>query len=247
MKNVLYAVIMLFMGVAQANAANVAYMSAPWEPWNVSSNVDGMNAAFGSGNWDRINFGAAYSAYGMLYVDGGADTSTDFFNWVGANQSALEAYVTGGGVLFLNAAGWSADGTHNMLFGSTLTEDDFSSFGYAVNPADPLFTGAGSSWEGSWFSHDSVGLAVGMTALITGDASQTILASGSFGSGFYMLGGQTSTYYHDSVGGSDPFQLRVNELLYAAGNMQNDVPEPASLALVAMGFLGLGFSRRRKA
>jgi PEP-CTERM motif len=236
-----------FMGCAQA--ANVAYMSGAGEPWGSSSNLNAMDSAFGSGQWDRVNFGAALTGYNFLYVDGGDYQGTSFYSWLDSNRAGLESFVTGGGRLFLNAATNGAAGTESMVFGATTREggNGYSSMGSAVNAADPLFTGAGTSWSGTYFAHNEIGLADGFTSFITGDHGQTIVAGGSFGSGYVMVGGQTNTDWHSAVAGSNPFQLRVNELNYAANIQVSAVPEPETYAMMLAG-LGLmgAVARRRK-
>lgn len=225
-------------------AANFAYMSENGsEPWSVNSNLDAMNAAFGVGNWDRINFGDSIAGYSFVYADGGDQAGTGFYSYVAANQSALESYVTGGGRLFLNAASNGHGGeVHSLVFGATTEEGSnggFSEFGYAVDPLHPLFAGAGPSWSGTWFAHNVI-VGGSFTPLITGDAGETIVAGGAFGSGYALLGGQTSIDFHSSVNGSDPVQLRLNELRYAAGV----VPEPKTYAMMLAGLGMLGFMAR---
>jgi len=231
---------------AASAASNYGYMSANGaEPWGTSTNIQAMDAAFGAGQWDRVNFGDAYSGYQFLYVDGGDGTASDFVNWVAANQPSLETYVNGGGRLFLNAATWDQS-TFPLLFGATSTEQGvgYSSYGYAVDSNHALFAnGAGVSWQGNWFSHNAISVGGGFTTFITGDNGQTILAGGTFGDGYLMLGGQTNTNFHSSVNGSNPFQLRVNELQYVAGA----VPEPETYAMLLVGLGLLGLQVRRKA
>lgn len=235
------------VGLAQAAAVR-AYLSASGEPFNDFSNSDAMTAAFGT-DWDRLQYGDAFSGYGMLYIDGGSETAAEMVSFLDSNRGALEAYVLGGGRLFINAA------TENqtlvdLVFGAKLNEQSIDSrgnTGMAVDGGSSLFAGAGTAWGGYFFSHDDIQLADGYSSLIVDDLGRTVLAGGFFGSGYVMLGGQTNTSYHEGFDGSDPFQLRVNELLYAdsvTAPVVGEVPEPGSLALVLVAGLALRLGRR---
>lgn len=232
-----------------------AYMSALDEPFFDYSNQRAMTAAFGvqGTDWDRLQYGDAFSTYNMLYIDGGGFTATDMVTFLSGHRSALETFVLGGGRLFINAATDINLGTIDLLFGATLTEraDDNRGFtGTAVDGSSELFNGAGTSWDGAWFSHDDIGLAAGYGSLIVDDKGRTVLAGGVFGNGYVMLGGQTNAavdVYQFSVNGSDPFQLRVNELLYVDRfDTTAPIPEPGSLALVLLAGLAMTQSLRAR-
>lgn len=234
-----------------ALAANVAYMGdVSSEPWGFTSNTDAMDAAFGAGNWDRINFGDSIAGYSFVYADGGDGAGTSFYNYIAGNQSLLQNFVTTGGSLFLNAASNThyGAGPQSLIFGATTEEGIYSSYGYAVNPGDPMFAGAGTQWYGTSYSHNAITADASFTTFITGDVNEAIVVGGTFGNGYALLGGQTSTGWHSSVSGSDPFQLRVNQLQFAASMAHvNPVPEPETYAmmLAGLGLLGV-MARRRK-
>lgn len=238
-------------GAAQAGPVALtgqAYMSAASEPFDDFSNVLAMNAAYGSG-WNRLQYSDAFDSYALLYIDGGDLTSINMLAFLAQNRAQLEAYVLGGGRLFINAA-TEQQSVFDLVFGARSTEqsvDNRSNTGSAVNPGSDLFAGAGSSWQGYYFGHNTLDLASGYSELIRDEQDRIVLAGGFFGDGYVMLGGQTNTVFHDSINGSDPFQLRVNELLYTLNAQQpnNVVDEPALLALVVVAAVSLALARRR--
>jgi len=234
---------------AGAPVGSVAYMSSSsGEPWGSSSNIDAMNAAFGAGNWDHISFSDGFSGYAFVYVDGSDTGGTEFQAFVGAQQVELQDYVGWGGRLFLNAAtnGLYGQG-YGVGFGATTIEGaggGYSSTGTLTAAGAPLAAhGAGSSWTGSWFAHNAIGSS--MPALIVGDAGEAALVGGAWGDGYVMIGGQTATGFHGSSSGN-PFQLRVNELRFAAGVAAVPEPETYALMLAGLGTLAL-LARRRRA
>lgn len=225
--------------------ASVVYMTGNNNPWGQSTEDDAMDLAFGAGNWTKINgfTTSALSGSSFVYIDGGADTSTDFNSFVGSNLAALESYVTAGGSLMLNAARWDfSPSTLNTLFGSTLSGYIGSSTGTLTSDgiaAGLNANGAGTDWTGSDFSHDVV---TGGTCLVSGSAG-CVFTVGTAGAGTWAVGGQTAPTFQS--GGA--LELRANQLkLVSEGGSTGAVPEPASWAMMIAGFGLVGAAARRR-
>ena len=247
------------LAAANASSNHIAYMSGAGEPWNVASNADAMNVAFGAGHWDRIDFNSPdWNSYDFVYVDGGAQHGADFKTFVTGNQATIESYVGSGGRMFLNAATWNLDSdTYALGLGSLTTEGGANgNSGYSGNgnlTAAGVVVGlsafgAGSSWSGNSFAHNVVSQdpGAGFTTFITGDQGQSILMGAAYFDGYLLVGGQTSSYFHSANGAGNPFQLRVNELTFGAGVAGvAAVPEPETYAMMLVG-LGVFAMRLRK-
>lgn len=225
-------------GQAQANNTKL-YMTDFNNPWGQNTEDQAMDLAFGAGSWDKINgFDASQltAGYDFIYLDGGDGASTNFNAFVNNNLAAIQTYVSGGGHIMLNAGRWDQP-TLDLGSGITLNQG-FSSNGSLT--ADGLAAGlnsggAGTSWTGNYFSHDAV---TGLdTCYVTGDAG---CAFGSKGNMF--VGGQTAPYFQS--GGA--LQLRANELTLVAAGGQGAVPEPASWALMLVGFGAVGGAMRAR-
>ena len=253
MKKFLLAAVATMALTASANAAGIVYVTGN-NPWGNTTNDAAMDAAFGAGNWTKVTgfsdsvFTAGHS---FIFMDGGdsnGNAFSSYFNSTGA--AAAQSYVTGGGRLFVNAAYNGGASSTNLGFGATSTYTAFSNSAQltAAGITAGLDAGLGTtSFTGNFFSHNSV-TGAGFTTLITGQAGG-ILAMGAFGSGSYMIGGETTVNFHQPGGAGptgDSFKLRVNELKLAAKGMNGGVPEPAAWAMMLAGFGLVGSAMRRR-
>jgi len=226
-------------GQAQAAGNTKLYMTDFSNPWGQDTEDQAMDVAFGSGNWDKVNgfdVSQLTAGYSFIYLDGGDGASTNFNAFVNDNLAALQSFVSGGGHLMMNAGRWDQPDL-NLGWGITLSAG-YSSTG--VLTSDGLAagldgSGAGTSWSGNWFSHDTVN-GVG-TCYVAGESG---CAFG--GTGNVFVGGQTAPYFQS--GGA--LQLRANELLLAANGSSGAVPEPASWALMLVGFGAVGGAMRAR-
>ena len=230
---------------APALANQYAYV-AQNDPWYNQTNDAAMNGAFGAGNWDRLTSysNAMFSGgYSFIFVDGGNDNS-NFSSWLSSGgTAAAEAYVTGGGALLLDAAPNYSTGPMQTGFGSQINYPGFSNditVNLAGIAAGLSNFGAGTVYTGSAFAHSNV-TGGGLTSLIDGEGG-VVFAEGYFGAGHLSVSGETTTNFRY---GPDANQLRINELVHAAGGA-GAVPEPASWALMMVGFGGLGVALRRR-
>lgn len=244
------------VGLAAPSLAQIAYGTGTSNPWGISDSDPGspetaMDAAFGAGNWTKTaGFTTAiFSGNSFVYLDGGDSVGiTDFFVNDGG-KGALEAFVLGGGRVFVNAARNDSYDPFEVGFGLSLIGSSFSGSGNltaAGITAGFGSNGAGTSWTGGSFSHDQVTCAITgacfgvTTTFLTGDAGDIVIG-GKFGSGYLLVGGQTAPFFQSTGAAA----LRANQLAFAAGQ-GGTVPEPASWAMLIAGFGLVGASLRRR-
>jgi hypothetical protein len=220
--------------VRLALAAN-AYITGPGDPWGQTTNDAAMDSALGAGNWDRFSFDDAVAngvftpgAYEFLFFDGSDHLGDDIENFINANQASLEAWVNDGGSLFMNAARNSSI-SNPMVFGfGAMLQSDSCGTCTAVDSAHPIFNGpftpVGTVWTGTSFGHDTV-TGVGFTPLILNESGNNVLVEMDFGSGHVILGGMTTTNFHNPQ--PEATNLRINILVYATSLF------PASFTQVA--------------
>jgi len=247
------AALFVVTGIGLAEASSIVYLrSNTGAPWGQTTNEQAMDLAFGAGNWDdlrfeTVNIAALFSGgTSFIFMEGSDFTANEMETFLAANQAALEGWVAGGGSVFINAAPNEGDGMSYGFGGVSLNYSDFSGSATAINGAHAIFNGpllpAGTNFTGNWFSHASVS-GGGITGLIQDDDGSFVLASLSFGAGHALFGGMTTTNWHDPDPNS--LNLRANILSYGA-DQATPVPEPATLSLLGLGFLGAARRLRRK-
>lgn len=233
---------------AAANAGTIVYGTGSDNPWSNLTNDAAMNSAFGESNWLK-SYGFSTSLFNdaeFVFLDGSDGNADAFSSFLAGNLSFVQNYVANGGHLFLNAAP-NVGSSFDMGFGVRLNYGNYA--------ADTVYvTGAGvaagltadglaTTYHGNSFSHASVSGAI--SDLINDGKGNTVFGAMQYGKGFVAFGGQTTTNFHSPS--PDGAALLVNQLQFVAGPQSNDVPEPASLALIGMGLLAAAAARRKSA
>jgi len=245
---------MVFAGVVLsvssfANAGFVYIDSNVGNPWGETSNEASMDGVFGSGAWDDLNYetvnvATLFSASSdFIYMEGGDFNANELEAFILANQTAMESWVFDGGRLFINSAPNEGDGM-SFGFGVSLVYPDIDLNVSGVDAAHAIFNGpfgaTGANFSGTDFSHATVS-GVNLNDLIIGDVtSNTVLGDMFYGSGYAIFGGMTTLNWQNP----NAFELRQN-IIHNAANVAL-VPEPSTLAIFALGLMGLASRRFKK-
>jgi hypothetical protein len=246
------ATLAVLLGSVAHASISAAYMTDTSNPWGQSTEDTAMNQVFGVGGWTKVaGFTSSVfsSGYNFIYIDGGDGTSTDFNAFILSNLGAIQSFVSSGGRMMINAAQWDfSPDPLDLGFGQTLYGDgsyDYASYNGSLTAAGSAAglgaNGAGTSWGGNYFAHDIV-YGGGATCLVTGTAG-CVFQDAKEGAGYLTTGGETAPYFWSGVG--SPQQLLDNEISYTATVVST--PEPATCAMLLLGFAGLGFAGYRKA
>ncbi|HVJ85916.1 MAG TPA: PEP-CTERM sorting domain-containing protein [Caulifigura sp.] len=252
-------------GLATESFAGYAYMrSTVGQPWAQNTNELAMTAAFGAGNWSDLRYetagiaAATFSAANtFVYMEGSELIADEMEAFLNSNQALIEGWVAGGGSLFINAAPNEGNGMNLGFGGVNLNYGPGPFSAIATVLAHPILGGpnlpTSVNYTGTDFAHATISSSGPvLSTIITGIGSAPILSEMDFGLGHVMFGGMTTTNFHSPA--PQAFNLRVNILAYGAAQANvgepTATPEPASMALLAMGVGGFacaGKLRRRKA
>ncbi|MBL7900480.1 MAG: hypothetical protein JNK73_00665, partial [Bacteroidia bacterium] len=209
------------------------YITSTNQPWSSSSNVNAMNAVFGSGNWTQssfltVNVPAMLSPTTcLIFIEGGDFNANALNTFLTANLTAIQNWVWNGGRLLINSAP-NQGGNINFGFGGvTLNYNGMPSLSTpgAAAPgmaSHPVFTGShtpcGTAFTGNWFSHGYItggGTSAIIAGTLTGNPVQVItLCEKPWGSGLAMFGSMTTSNFHLPMPNSNNLVNNILSYLY---------------------------------
>jgi len=192
------------------------------QPWGQNTNEQAMDMVFGAGGWDALDYDTVDpmvlfgGTYEFLYIDGSDSGAIELLTFMMANQAELEAWVSAGGVLFLNSAP-NEGGNQAWGFGGITLDYPGNAInpGSASDPMHPIWNGpnlpAATMFTGDGYAHATVS-GPGLLPLIEDAGGAVNLAEMPFGGGLVVFGGLTTSNFWDPQ--PDALNLRANIIAY---------------------------------
>ncbi|WP_432410227.1 proprotein convertase P-domain-containing protein [Rasiella sp. SM2506] len=192
-------------------------------PWDQTTNQTAMDTAFGVGNWTEVFFETLdpaiifASTSRFAFIDGSEDNAIELATFLAANITTIENWVTGGGTLLLNAAPNEGVDIDFGFGGTTLVVGNFAASVSTAIPTHPGFTGpnlpTATTMTGGSYSHAII-TGIGYTSILfnTSSPTQLVLVEKPFGAGTVMMGGMTTTNFHQPL--TEAANFRANLLVY---------------------------------
>ena len=212
------------------------------EPWGSTSNIDAMNAVFGDdwtqGDFETIDVASVFGASNcFVFLEGSDQHAQELEDFLEDNIALIEAWVSSGGNLFLNAAPNEGDGMSFGFGGTELIYAYFTNNAEAADPGHPIFAGpftpVGTNWTGGSFGHARID-GDGLTNLIWAEFATTniVAAEKAFGDGKVIFGGMTTNNFHSPA--TEAANLRANIIAYLSCSAVEICEAPAEVTLDAL-------------
>ncbi len=216
-----------FNGEANNDGGKVYLRSNIGLPWNLMGNENAMDDVFGVGNWQDLRYETVdvvtllSSTNDFIFMEGGDDNANAMEAFLDVNLPAIEAWVSNGGSLILNAAPNVGDGMNFGFGGVALTYPDESYDLSVAAPGHSIFTGPNLPTGDIYCNFGAHGIICppGMTALLTqAGNNKVVLAETSWGSGNVIFGGLPLPWYDDSLFNQPvSHNTLLNLIAYAGG------------------------------
>ena len=225
-------VLIVFICSLAVEAQNVVYLQSNKTSyyWNRHGNQNALNALYGNGNWQDLKMETVNTAsilvpaVKFIFIDGSNAGTCEFITFLDNNYTALQAWVSAGGTLFLNAAPNECYGKGiNLYFGNTLLTYNPSLTGQIVNTTHPIFQNGtfqpcvADVYRGSYFAHATIS-GTSLSNILTGSKSLPILSEKFWGNGHVIFGGLTLAFINEHAAWTpEPnlFNFYKNLLQYA--------------------------------
>lgn len=182
------------------------------------------------------------SGYKLLYLQGQDGESSAYVANIIPNMAKVQSFVDAGGLALIHFADWESDATIPDIgpLGVTRVQNPTDT-ATMVHP-DPLFNGLGPTDLSGWFYTANgylTGLPPGADMLVT-DGTNPLYARYAIGTGEVWI----TTMAEEWQSANPLFLANEMNLARLYIGIEQPVPEPVSVLLLALGLLGLVGSGR---
>ena len=248
----------LVLGQGSGHGAAAAYITTDSEPWGQSSNIDALNGVYGSSGWNKYIYGTDANnnvsnifstTRSLVFIEGGNRNTTAMKNFLDANWSTINTWISGGRTLIVSAAtneslgkfqiGNSGVYSERILTYKMYAYSNSSTYPSTTSNVHPLLrtnvtisgvTGDAyysGDYSGNYVAHNVItGSGINPIFVVTGQTTQYTLAEKTIGSGRMLVGGLTLPFYITYPNAWQP-QPQMKRFMYAMLGWVQAVSNPA--------------------